>query len=71
MLLPTVRIKRSTAGNGLTRVLLKASAAERLMKATSVVQVINQTPIVPIPEKSCIAGILGTVGLSEFIKNDR
>jgi hypothetical protein len=37
MLLPSVRIKRGAAGNGLTGVLLRGSTAERLMNATSVV----------------------------------
>ena len=37
MLLPPVRCKRSTAGNGLPRVFLRGHAAERLMNAASIV----------------------------------
>ena len=37
MLLPPVGIKRSRVGDGFTRVLLRGSAAERLMYAASVV----------------------------------
>ena len=53
MLLPPVRIKRSTGGRRLTRVLLRGAPAERLVNATAVV--IDRNPktgeLVPVPEK--------------------
>jgi hypothetical protein len=39
-----------------------------LVRSSGVVQVINSTPIVPSPEKSCISGIRGLVVSSGFIR---